>query len=536
MAKTADEEIAEILGLPQSPAVMGGAYEASSRFDRSFALWAPPSQAADQDIIPEKTTVDARSRDMVRNDAYAMAGVRLHKDNIVGVRYTLNAKPMIRLLGLDGVWAKEFSEEVEAKFTAWAESFNHWPDAAQRNTFTALIRLAVGVYLTSGEFLATVEWMRDLDRPYRTAIQPIELNRLCNPWTTYYDYNRTRGGVRLSASGVPLGYHIRRGEVGAFGMGEDQFRWAYIRAKTSRGRPQVIHIVEQDRPSQTRGMSQLVSALKEMRITKRFRDVALQNAVINASFAAAIESELPSSQVFEALGSGDVGASVVGYARDFLGAVNTYADKARNMSVDGAKIPHLMPGTKLNLQPLGTPGGIGSDFESSLIRYLAANLNVSYSELSKDYSKTSYSSERAGMIETWKGMRARKRVVADSTATLIYRLWFEEAVNAGHIEAMNAQIIPNMYDRMNMEAFCNAEWIGAGRGQIDEYKETQAAVLRIKTGLSTYEEEIGRMGRDWRVVFEQTAREKERMEELEIVPQEMGEIQPESEIDESESE
>ena len=51
-------------------------------------------------------------------------------------------------------------------------------------------------------------------------------------------------------------------------------------------------------------------------------------------------------------------------------------------------------------------------------------------------------------------------------------------------------------------------------------KETQAAILRIKMRLSTYEEEIGRMGKDWRPVFQQIAREQGVLKDLEIEPEE----------------
>jgi len=58
------------------------------------------------------------------------------------------------------------------------------------------------------------------------------------------------------------------------------------------------------------------------------------------------------------------------------------------------------------------------------------------------------------------------------------------------------------------DAYCACDWIGAGRGQIDELKETQAAILRIKSGLSTYEDELGRLGKDWRKTLKQRARER----------------------------
>lgn len=525
-----DDEIAYILGMEddwsrrQQPSVMGGAHEAADHYDRSLATWHPAIQSADADILPDKSLADARAIDIIRNDAFALSGIQLHRDNIVGSHFMLNCKPRLKVLGLDDKWSVEFSDEVEAKFTNWAESFNNWPDASRRNTLTSLVRLAVGVYLTGGEVLATGEWMRETDRAYRTAIQMVALDRLSNPGDQGFDMERTRGGVRLSASGAPIGYYIRQASPGGIYDWNKSIRWSYIRARNALGRPQVIHIMEQERPGQTRGISQMVAALKEMRITKRFRDITLQNAVVNASFAAAIESELPSAQVFESLGGGDVGSSIVSYAQNFLGAISKYSSNARNMQIDGVKIPHLMPGTKLNMLPMGKPGGVGTEFEASLLRYLAADLGVSYEQLSRDYSETNYSSARAGMLETWKFMQSRKKMVADRFATMIYRLWFEEAVNAGHIETMNARSVPNMYDGLNMDAFITAEWIGAGRGQIDELKETQAAILRIKMRLSTYEEEIGRMGGDWREKFRQIAREQLELEDLDILPEESNAI------------
>lgn len=521
-----DLEAQHLLGLPVSrptPQVLG-AHEAADQFDRALASWYPTVQSADADILPDKYLLDARSHDIVRNDAFAQSGVQLHKDNIVGAQYRLNAKPRLKVIGLDETWEDEFSEEVEEKFTNWAESFNNWPDASRRNTLTSMVRLAVGTYLISGEVLATAEWMRETDRAYRTAIQMIAIDRLSNPGDQGYDMERTRGGVRLSASGAPIGYYIRQASPGGMFDWNRAMKWSYIRSRNGIGRPQVIHIVEQQRPSQTRGVSQFTAALKEMRITKRFRDITLQNAVVNASFAAAIESELPPAQAFESLGGGDVGSSVVQYAQQFLGAIASYGNNARNMQIDGVKIPHLMPGTKLNMMPMGKPGGIGGEFEQSLLRYLAADLGVSYEQLSKDYSQTNYSSARAGMVETWKYMQSRKKMVADRFASMVYRLWFEEAVNAGHIESMNARSVPNIYEGLNMEAFCNAQWIGAGRGQIDELKETQAAILRIKNRLSTYEQEIARMGEDYRPIFRQIAREKGVMEDLDIQPEEANAI------------
>jgi lambda family phage portal protein len=495
---------------------LGGAYEAADQFDRAMALWSPPMQSADADMIPEKGVMDTRVRDMLRNDGYVQAGQALHRDNIVGSMFMLNAKPEFKALGLDERWAEEFQQEVEAKFTLAAEGIGCWLDASRTNTLTSLVRLAVGVYAAAGEVLATVEWLRETSRPFKTAIQMIDLDRLSTP-PEYIPDGFVRGGVRLNSFGAPLGYYIRKAHPTDHDRALAAYEFKYVPAEKPWGRPQVIHIKEQTRPEQTRGVAEMVAGLKEIRITKKFRDITLQNAVVNAMYAASIESDLPSEAVFSQLGGGSIQEGVAGYAEAFLAAVARYTGNgARNMKIDGVKIPHLFPGTKLQLRPAGAPGGVGQDFEVSLLRYLAAVLGVSYEQLSKDFSKTNYSSARAGMTETWKFMMSRKRIVADRFASTIYRCWLEEQINLGNIETMKGARLPNFYDGLNSEAYCACDWIGAARGQIDELKETQAAVLRLKSCLSTHESELAKLGKDWRAVYSQLAREKAERERLGI--------------------
>jgi len=492
----------------QPLAMGGGAYEASSLFDNSIAFWTPPIRSADADILPDKSLADSRVRDMTRNDAYTASGVDVHRDSIVGGMFLLNAKPEYKVLGLDEVWAQEFQEEAETKFTLWAESLDNWVDASRMNTLTGLTRLAVGIDMLAGEVLAAVEWLRDPGRSFSTAIQMIDLDRLCNPDYSM-DTETMRGGVLRDTYGAPKGYYIRMAHPSDF-HNPDSMRWKFVPTRKPWGRLQMLHIVDQTRPAQSRGISRLVAGLKEMKITKKWRDIMLQNAVVNASFAASIESELPAEAVFQQLGSGNVGEGVTGYAEAYLGAIAKYAGNSRAMQLNGVKIPHLFPGTKLQLRPAGQGGPLGTEFEESLLRYLAAAFNVSYEQISHDYSKSNYSSIKAGINETMKGMQAKKRMTADRFASAIYALWLEEAINNGSITSLPRNA-PNWYDGLNKEAYCSCEWIGASRGQVDELKETQAAVLRLQNNITTYEDEMARLGKDWRKVLVQRERENKEM-------------------------
>lgn len=508
----------------RGPMALGGAIEGADRQDLSFLTWAPALQSADADILPNKRTADARTNDLVRNDGYVRTGSKLNRDSIVGAAYMLNLKPEMRVIGIDDpAWEEEMQEEIEAKFTLAAESPNCYLDASGKQTLTQQVRMAIACCVLTGESLATSEWLRAKGRPFRTAIQMIDPSRLQQPWNAT-PLDNVRGGVAMDGYGAPLGYHI----VDNNALGYSYFTASgffnetkYVPIRKPWGRKMVNHIVEMERPHQTRGISAMVTGLMEMKMLKQFRKITLQNAITGAMYAATIESERPPDVVYQALGQGqvDYAAVTTEWSNQYLAAVSSYIKKAKGVQLDGVKIPHLYPGEKLNLRPVGDPGGIGQDFEVSLLRYLAAILDVTYEDLSRDYSKTNYSSQKGGINASMKGMQARKKFVADNHATFSFVNWFEEAVNNGEIEAMKFSKLPNMYEPLMLDAYTSCDWIGAGRGQIDELKETTAALMRLAGNLSTYEEELGKQGKDWRKVFRQIKRERELMKLLDIEPQ-----------------
>jgi lambda family phage portal protein len=508
-------------GAGSTLAVAGGAFDAADRFDRSMALWAPPLMSADQEILPAKAMADARVRDTLRNDAYVANSANLHRDHIVGSLFLLNCKPATRVLwgSDDEVWEAEFQEEVEEKFTLWAESGECWVDATRRNTFSELVRLAVGINFMGGECLASVEYLREeIDRPFKTALLMLDLERLSTPPEHSWD-RAVRGGIRRNRRGRPEGYYIRQAHPYDF-RDPDAHHFKYVPVAKPWGRKQMLHIYEQVRPDQTRGIAQITSMLSEAYQGKAMRKLALQNMIVNSSYAAAIESDLPTDVVFNLLGGGNVGNeeamtdAISTYMTSYLSTVAKYVGKSKYAQIDGVKIPHLPPGSKLNLLPVGKGGLLGTDFETSILRYMAAGSGVSLEQFSRDYSKTNYSSIKAGLAETGLYMASKKKIIADRFGSGVFRLWFEEAANKGAIEALKRPRVPNFYDPLMSEAYTACEWIGASRGQVDELKETQAAVARVNAGLSTREIEIARFGRDYRKVFRQLAREKALAEDL----------------------
>lgn len=489
----------------------GGGLEGAQRTDRETILWNPSMSSPDQIINTVKPLADARTQDITQNDGYAAGAINLHRDNIVGSQYRLIANPNYRVLGVDEGYVEEFQEIVEARFNTVADSPECWLDASRRNTFTAMVRLAVASFVLTGETLSTAEWIREGRRPFNTAIQIVTPARLSNP-NQIMDDARLRRGVVLNGYGRPTDYWIQSAHPAEW-YDQNVFYWKKVPAEKPWGRKMVMHHMEQLLPAQNRGVAEMVAALKQMRMTKKFQEIVLQNAVVNASYAAAIESELPTAQVMELIGAGTPGGgNVIDGMHEYIGSYMTglakYLEGSKNIAIDGAKVPHLFPGTKMNMQPLATPGGVGTGFEESLLRHIAACLGLSYEEFSRDYTKTNYSSARASMNNTNKSMLSKKKFIADANAQDWYALWLEEEIANGNIPLPPGKKRAWFYEPLVKDALIQCQFIGASRGQIDELKETEAAALRIDKMLSNHSVENARLGRDYRETFAQAARER----------------------------
>lgn len=505
-----------LIDAPSRPdkVAFGGGMEGAERTSRETVRWAPSLGPPDQIINTVKPMADARGRDMATNDGYAAGAVALHRDSIVGTEFRLSAIPNWRALDVSEEWALEFQIAVENRFHVLAESESCWLDAARRLTLTEQIRLAVGGYVMAGEFLATAEWIKgDPMRPLRTAMQMVSPDRLSNP-NDLADTKFLRRGVHRDQYGRPTHYSFRQAHPGDLTAMQDRYTWKKVPAETGWGRLQVLHIMEQRLPDQSRGVADMTSVLKHMRMTKQFQEIVLQNAVVNATYAAAIESDMPTDQVVAAMGGGEEGT--VSAMNWYLGLLTEYSQNSRNISLDGVKVPHLFPGTKLNMQLAGNPGGVGVDFESSLLRHIAAGLGVSYEELSRDYTKTNYSSAQASMATTWRYMQTRKKIVADKYAAAVYRLVVEEEIANRNLPLPPGKDRSWFYEPLVKDALCRSAWIGASRGQIDQLKETEAAAMRIQTGISTLEMECARLGQDYRDIILQRAREKKMLIEHDL--------------------
>lgn len=487
-------------GLPARQQLSGW-QGAGGGFGGQLEHWVPQLKSLDAALLPNLKLGNARAEDVTRNNAFAANGVQLHIDNIVGHLFRLSYKPRWRRLGISDSDARLFADDVEAWWMEYAEDpIGCWLDAERKRTATMMVREAVGTHTRLGEITAAAEWIQRPGTRMRTAIRMVSPKRVSNP-NEQRDSARLRGGIEFDQYGAALAYHIRQHGNAALGMGTGYGRdWRRVEREAANGRVKFIHVFEPTEDGQSRGANQFLSVLEQSHMLPKLQHTKMQNAIVNAMYAATIESEMGTSAAMEIIGAGeaDAGNAADNLAKYML-TINSYRG-SNALKMNGVRVPHLWPGEKLHLQTSGNVDNGFTDLESSILRWMAAGLNLPYEPFARDYRQSTYSSARASMMEGWRYYMGRRKVIASRFATHLFVLAFEEALQRREL-TLPRNATRGFYEAR--AAWCNCEWIGAGRLAIDGLKEVKEAVLRIESGLSTYEKELALMGEDYHETFGQ---------------------------------
>jgi lambda family phage portal protein len=487
------------------PMMSVAAYEAANRHSAELASWRPVLRSPDAELNPEWDTMVSRQRDMIRNHGLASGAVQTHLDNVISTGLRCVPKPDWRALGQTVEWAEEWEQTVKARWRQYAEDPDCYIDKGRRLNFNGLLAQMYRSYLMSTEIVATIEWKERHPHRPKTMFNVVQPDLLSNPMEQP-DTWRMRRGVELDADMAPVAYHFRQAHASDLSSIDTPImKWRRVPAYTGWGRRNVIHIFDPEQPGQTRGKPSFASVLAKMRMLDRFEKTTLQAAIVNAMYAAVIESSMDHATVGQAIGvQGDETL-----LESYMGAQAAFHKKG-TVTADGVKIPHLVPGEQLRFLTPGNPAPAFDAFEQATLRHLAAGLNLSYEQLSRDYSRTNYSSARASAMEAWRFFMGRRYFVGANAASQMYTAWMEEEIDAGFIPTpANA---PSFYEAK--AAYTRCLWIGAPRGHIDEEKEMKAREIKYRLGIVTHEQLCAEEGHDADEVVETAAREHIRFKKL----------------------
>ena len=436
------------------------------RMDRSATRnWRPSTGSANADTTFDRTDLRARSRDLARNNPTACAAINANVTSVVGTGLSMRPRIDSKALGMEDDEAEQYEEAIEREWALWAASQNC--DAARTLDFYGIQEQAFRAMLESGDVFALLPSINRTGSPYQLAVQLIEADRVCNPnWGA--DTTGLCGGVEFDGYGAPKQYHITDRHPGDM-MARGAIKWnpyAAFGAKT--GRRNVLHLFEQLRPGQARGVPFLSPVIEPIKQLGTYTDSELQAAVISGAFAVFIKMD---PDAFGALFDEEAQTSIVDSASKWDG--NISAGKAVN----------LLPGEEVSAASPGRPNSEFDPFVTAIFRQIGMALEIPFEVLTMHFT-ASYSAARAALLTAWRVFYKRRSFMAARFCQPIYEEFLSEAVAMGRLP------LPGFFaDPAVRAAWCKAEWAGDGPGSIDPQKEVTAAEGRVRLGISTLDRE-----------------------------------------------
>lgn len=488
-------EIADIRRSALLSSYSQSAFRAASTTDQDMAGWKPFMASADGDWNLERNAVVARVTDLLRNDPSAVAGRSRRTDMVVGAGLRLQAKIDYAALGLDRAAAKTINKAIEQEWRAFANDPLKRCDVTGRHFVGEMMRLAEKEHYRGGEYLFAVRWRPNSGARYATALQQIDVDRLSNP-NFSMDTPELTGGVERNSDGMPIACHIQNAHPGDLYSlrGSHQWTWTREPRLTPWGRPRIIHGFEADRVDQTRGIPDLAPVVSRLKMLSRYADAEVASAVINALFAAFIKTGVSAQDA----------AAMLMDAEDHKLREQTY-EKVR---FNGVRLPVLAPGDEIEVPDASREHGGFTNFMTSFLQSIASALDLSYEQLSMDFSRTNYSSARAALNEVWRGVDRRRKGFVSQCANWIYMAFLEEALDR-YIDVPDG--VPGFWEAPAAWMRCN--WIGPARGFIDPVKEAQGAKLRVDNFQSTWTQEAAQQGYDLEDLLDERVVEREMLAE-----------------------
>ena len=419
--------------------VMLGVHRAAEQ-NRLTNDWLAPATSGDSEILADIPRVNARARQVIRDDPYARSIVRSFKRNIVGTGITPS---------LDG-------RPYEAAWKAWARD-KHLVDREGRRNFVAIQRWCVSELVAAGEAFV-VRWImaREGLRPPRLMLQCFEFEQLdrykLEERTTG---NEVRGGIEVDEHGRPVAYHFyRRHPNDVRGLA----RPAPLMLESFRVPARYVsHFYDPDRVRQTRGISRLAPVLRKIRDLSEYDATQLQVARAEASIGLLIKST----------------------------AMDEAGDATEPLQLDGLNVAYLAEGEDVTPFTPTRPGREYEPFTKSQLRAIAAGVGISYEQLARDLSQTTYSGGRQGSIDDHREWQPLGGMLAEDVCQPVLDDWT-------YVWATNNPAESGDY--FLTEDSKPVVWQGQGWDWVDPEAQGAAVERKMRLGLTSRTRELNLLG------------------------------------------
>lgn len=417
----------------------------------------------------------ARSRDLARNNDYAMMFLGLVVDNVIG---PTGIALQVQARRNDGSLDEVDSRTCEQAWAAWGRI--GVCDMSESYTWVDLQRVLIRTIAVDGEVLVR-RWRGRGTAGYQLQLlDPSLLDE-----THIADLpngNRIRMGVELDADDRRVAYHLAKRDVADPRLGGTGSRET-VRIPAD----QIWHLFVPEAVGQLRGVPWMRTTMTRQKRLGSYEDAAVAAAEEGAKKLAWIKTasgdarSLADEQV--ASDSGDTGPA----------SGTLYVDSGDGISYG------LLPADAdiANWDPK-YPMADYAQFTKQILRGIASGLRVSYHKLASDLENVNYSSARSGELnerDVWKGLQ---QWFIDHLCAPAYSEWLPLAIVSGHLSLPMARV----------QKFDAAVWQGRRWDWVDPEKDVTANVIAINNGLTSRTRVIRAMGHDPDEIRKELEREK----------------------------
>lgn len=446
--------------VPRRTAVAKRSFTAAA-LSRLFGAWGTSLVSADDDLAMAIDKLRARSRDLTQNNPLASAAARAFVENIAGPTGMLCSPQVTNRNG-------DLRSPLNRKLSAW------WAEWGQPGTCTVdgrlswvdLQRLAVRTWRVDGEFFAIKHRSKRVNR-FGYALQPIDADQVDHAYNVRRAPNRNaiRMGVEVDGFDRPVAYHVFT----------DHPNGSSSRQRERIPADQMLHLFEQLRPGQTRGIPAGVAGMARLKMIDQYDQFELGAAQLAAGMAV-LFMQAADGPTLQGADGKDLEAEIP-------------------LTIEAMQGKLLPPGVTPHALSAEHPTSAYESFSRAGRRDVAASYGLAYSTLTGDLTQASYGSLRDGSLKERDLFRGYHRWFATHFCTVIYREAMEQSALMGTLTLPSENV-----DDWNAVAFSGRGW-----DWIDPSKDIKATEAEIKLGLTSRQAAAREMGRDFEEVLRETA-------------------------------
>lgn len=490
MNKSDDKRLAPFGARPRRPTNKGYGDAGASYSKKALKGFLASSGSAHEDIDANNRTLRQRARMLYMAAPLATSAIKTNRTNVIGCGLQLKSRINRERLGLSADQAKSWQKRTEEEFELWAANKVNC-DAIGINNFYTAQQLAFSSQLLSGDVIVLLQHEDPTSlNPYGLRFHIIEADRLSTPVDTIAgssafnyltqgttkDGNTIYDGVETDKNGKIVAYHIRN--TYPFEQTTKETKWVRVVAYGEEtGLPNVLHIMQAERPEQYRGVTYLAQVIEPLLQLRRYTDSELTAAVVESFFTAFIKIESdPSVMPYNEVGDGTVQDGTTGENEQGI------SSDENEYEMGPGQINVMKPGEDVVFGDPKRPAGGFDAFVQAICKQVGAALEIPADLLLKAFN-ASYSASRAALLEAWKAFKMWREWFVDDFCRPLYEVWLSEAVARGRILAPGF-----FFDPAIRAAWLGSEWIGPSQGQLDPVKEIQAEALACENGFSTREQ------------------------------------------------